>query len=524
MKSQQKSGSDDSLKKFYITTAIAYTNAKPHIGYAMECIQADMLARYHRLIGDDTFYLTGTDEHGTKIMQTAKDQGKQPQAFVDEISVKFRDLKNILNLSNDGFIRTTDDYHLKAAQKLWQKMVDAGDIYKHSYEGLYCVGCEAFVTEKDLIDGMCPHHNKPPVKLMEENYFFRLSKYSDRIKKLIETDELKVIPTSRKHEILSVINEGLKDVSFSRPRKQLEWGIDIPNDPDQVMYVWCDALSNYASGVDYLNESEQFKRFWPSDVHLIGKDILRFHAAYWIGMLMSAELPLPKQIYVHGYITSEGKKMSKSLNNVVDPVETVEKYGVDPLRYYLLKEIPTTDDGDFSKARFETLYGSELANTFGNLVSRVLAMCHKYFEGKVPTPTVKNEIFEQITAQAWAKYDSSIAEFDLKKAVEQVFEYAIEANKYVDTQKPWALAKTDTTKLADVIYTLLEMIRQIGVMLFPYVPETAQKILNNFHLEITPEHYWNQRVWGTLRAGILLEKPEPLFPRLEQETDASKKA
>ncbi len=518
--SSKKSG------KFYITTSIAYLNAKPHIGYAMEVIQADVLARYHRLIGDNTFYLTGTDEHGTKIMQTAKDQGKTPREFVDSLSSSFVELKNILNLSNDAFVRTTDEHHMKGAQQIWQKMVDAGDIYKHAYIGLYCIGCEAFKTEKELVDGLCPLHNKAPEKIEEENYFFKLSKYSDVIKKKIESDELKIVPDGRKHEILAVLEEGLKDVSFSRPKKTVQWGIDVPNDPDQVMYVWCDALSNYLTAIGYNEESEQYKTLWPADVHLIGKDILRFHSAIWIGMLMSAELPIPKAIYVHGFITSEGKKMSKSLNNVVDPVEMVNKYSADSLRYFLLKEIPTTDDGDFSQARFKVVYDSELANTIGNLVSRVLAMTHKYFEGKVPETTGKipettGKILETSvwnpatqTEIFWKSYDDAIEEFDLKKALEFAIGYAMEANKYVDDNKPWALAKTDMTKLAEVIYVLLEMIRQIGLALLPFIPGSATRILGYLNITDT-KNYLEQRTWGGLKAGISLQTVEPMFPRIE---------
>src|SRR3989338_8588618 len=310
------------MSKFYITTAIAYVNASPHIGHSLEFIQADVMARYHRLRGDDVYFLTGTDEHGVKIYETAKDAGVETKDFVDKNAKKYIALKEILTLSNDDFIRTTEARHKTGAKKIWNKMVEAGDIYKDVYKGNYCVGCEAYVPDKDLDEnGNCPIHKKKPKLLEEENYFFRLSKYSDRIRKAIESDELLVLPASRKNEMLNIIGEeGLKDVSFSRPKEVLPWGIDVPNDDSQVMYVWCDALSNYITAMDYENEGEKW-RYWPCDVHLIGKDILRFHAGIWIGMLMSADIEIPRAVYVHGFITSEGQKMSKSLGNVVDPLE-----------------------------------------------------------------------------------------------------------------------------------------------------------------------------------------------------------
>lgn len=501
--------------KFYVTTSIAYVNARPHIGFAMEVIQADVLARYHRLSGDNTFSMTGTDEHGMKLEQTAKDQGKTPQELVDENSAYFRALQSLLGLSFDHFIRTTDEYHVKGAQKLWKKMVDAGDMYKGSYEGVYCVGCESFKTEKEIVEGMCPLHKTAPQKLKEENYFFRLSKYSDEIKRRIESGQLVILPEARKHEILSVLDEGLKDVSFSRPKKVLEWGIEVPDDPSQVMYVWCDALSNYITGVGYGHDEEKFKTYWPADVHLIGKDILRFHSAIWIGMLLSAGIALPRAIYVHGFITSEGMKMSKSLNNVVDPVTVVDQYGIDALRYFLLKEIPTTDDGDFSQTRFTTVYESELADSLGNLVSRVVAMTHKYFEGRVPDAGAASDDaeFAPKLAALWKNYDAAITVFDLKKALEYVVELAYDANKYVESQKPWSLAKTDQKALAVVLYNLLEMIRHLTFLLIPFIPAAAQKILAYLGYGDV-EVYGNGREWAQLKPGTQLQKAEPLFPKV----------
>lgn len=472
------------MKKFYITTAIPYVNAAPHVGFAMEAIQADALRRYYQLKGFETYFLTGVDEYGVKLYDTAHDAGREPQEFADENAEKFKALKGILNLSNDGFIRTTSDYHKKGAQKLWKVLFEKGDIYKGSYKGFYCKGCEAYILEKDLVDGKCAIHDKAPSVLEEENYFFKLSKYSDQIRELIESDKLRVVPESRKNEILNIIGEeGLKDVSFSRPKAVLPWGIDVPNDNTQVMYVWCDALSNYITALGYgdvpddLKGGELFEKFWPADAHVIGKDILRFHAGIWIGMLLSAGIPVPRAIYVHGFVTSEGKKMSKSIGNVVDPLAYVDEFGVDALRYYLLREIPTGDDGDFSRGRFIELYNSELANSLGNLVNRVLMMSVRYFEGKVSAGEVSKEIDGEIK-RLWAEYDDAMAGFNIKIALEKAATLMFLGNKYVDTQKPWELAKTDMKKLEAVLFDLLEVLRNVALMLMPVIPAKASEILS----------------------------------------------
>ncbi len=504
-------------KKFYVTTSIPYLNAGPHVGFAMEAIEADVLARFHRLKDEDVFYLTGTDEHGMKMVQTARELGITAPELADRNAALFKDLKGKLNLEYDHFIRTTAPEHERGARKLWQQLIKAGDLYKDSYEGFYCVGCEAFVLEKDLVDGKCPNHNKEPQRLKEENYFFALSKYSDRIAKVIESGELRVVPESKKNEILSVIKEGLKDVSFSRPKAVLTWGIEVPDDPSHVMYVWCDALSNYITAIGYENESAQFKRYWPADVHVIGKDILRFHAAIWIGMLMSAGMPLPRAIYVHGFITSEGRKMSKSLNNVVDPSEYVEKYGTDALRYFLMKEIPTTDDGDFSRERFKVVYQSELANNIGNLVSRVIAMAGKYFDGKVPEADLKNNLMKQKVKDLWDGYEDAINAFDLKKALEQVAEFADFANRFVEETKPWVLFKEEKSdELKKSMYDLLEMIRQIALLLRPFMPVSAEKILGWLGYDLKSFKYDEAIQWGGLKEGQVLGKAEPLFMRVEE--------
>lgn len=365
-------------KKFYITTSIPYVNAAPHIGFALEAIQADVLARYHRDKGEDSLFLTGVDEHGAKIVRAAEAAGKIPRDFVDEISEKFLALKTTLNLSVNDFIRTSDKKrHWPGAQKLWLKLNEAGKLYKKNYIGLYCIGHEAFITEKDLIDGKCRDHQKDPEVIEEENWFFKISDYTEEIKSKIESGELQIVPENRKNEILSLAKERFEDVSFSRPRKDLNWGVPVPNDPEHTMYVWCDALSNYISAIGYADDEKKFKKWWPADVHIIGKDILRFHAAIWPGMLLAAGLPLPKTIFVHGFITVDGEKMSKTLGNVVDPFEIVKKYSTDALRYYLLREILSYEDGDFTYKKFEDRYNADLAKGLGNLVARVLTLAQK---------------------------------------------------------------------------------------------------------------------------------------------------
>ncbi len=463
------------MEKYYITTAIAYVNAAPHIGFALELCQADALARYNKIKGNDVYFLTGTDEHGTKIEQTANALGIAPQELADKNSRLFLDIGKKLNISNDDFIRTTSDLHTRGAQKFWKKIEEAGDLYEKEYEGLYCVGCEVFVLEKDLLNGDCAIHKKRPVALKEKNYFFKLSKYSNKIKKLILSDELLIRPESRRNEFLSLLEDGLQDVSFSRPKKSLQWGIEVPGHSDQVMYVWCDALTNYITALGFADDDPKVDKFWPADVHLIGKDIIRFHTGIWIGMLLSAKIAIPKAVFVHGFITSEGQKMSKSLGNVVDPFEVIDAWGVEPVRYYLLREIPTGDDGDFSQERFKVVYQDELANTIGNLLRRTVAMCLKYFDGKVPESDF-TEISE-ICENSWTAYHKAFHNFNIKAAIEATLEVARYANAYVEQNKPWELAKTDKDRLAVVIANLLKMCRQVGQMLEPIMPNAAASII-----------------------------------------------
>lgn len=461
--------------KFYITTAIDYVNAKPHIGHALEKIQADVLARYHRAKGDDVWFLTGTDEHGTKNFRIAEAAGKTAQEFVDENSEYFKNLKDVCNLSWDDFIRTTDkNRHWPGVQKLWNKIYEAGDLYKKKYQGLYCVGCEVFVTEKELVDGKCPIHKKEPEKLEQENWFFKLSKYSQEIESKIKSDELKIIPESRKNEILSFIQSGLEDVSFSRLKKDLQWGIPVPNDPEQVMYVWCDALSNYITAIEYAQESEKFKKLWPADLHVIGKDILRFHAAIWPGMLLSAGLPLPKSIFVHGFITVEGEKMSKTLGNIVDPVELVTKYGTDAVRYYLLREISTYEDGDYGKKKFEERYNADLANGIGNLVSRVAALGERITPVEFDFEKDIENLVKKECERISAGYEKSISEIKLNDALVSAWELISVADKYINEKKPWV--EKDSEEFRKIIANSCYLIGVINNLVSPFIPATSEKI------------------------------------------------
>src|SRR3990172_1201454 len=478
--------------RFYVTTAIPYVNAAPHIGFALEIVQADLLARYHRLIGDDTFFLTGTDENALKNVQSAEKAGVPVKEFVDDNSSDLEDLKGALNISFDDFIRTTEERHVKGAQKLWQAC-DPDDIYQKKYRGLYCVGCEQFYTEKELVDGKCPEHGIVPETVEEENYFFKLSKYQKQLEKLIESDELKIVPESRKNEVLSFIRGGLKDFSISRSKARAKgWGIPVPGDEKQVIYVWFDALSNYINALGYADDGEKFKKYWlenPNRTHVIGKGILRFHAVgkgiirfhavYWPAMLLSAGIPLPTEIFVHGYLTVDGQKISKSLGNVIDPFALAEKYGTDPVRYYLLAKFSPFEDGDFSEAKLKETYNAGLANGLGNLVSRVA----KLAEGK--------EIGDRRSEIGEEKYENALENFRLDEALAIAWSRMSELDKYVNENKPWE--KQDEALDKDLRY-LISNILSLTSLLEPFLPETAEKIRKQFAGKIKPA--------------------SPLFPRL----------
>lgn len=502
------------MSKFYTTTAIAYVNAAPHMGHALEFVMTDVIARFRRLMGDDVFFLTGTDEHGVKIYSAANKAGVDTQGFVDKNADIFKSLKSILDLSYDDFIRTTDrERHWPACQEIWKKLVENDDIYKKEYEGLYCEGCEAFMAVRDLVDGNCPDHKKAPTLVKETNYFFRLSKYSEQIGELIESDKLKIVPANRKQEILNIIKEGLHDVSFSRPREVLPWGVDVPDDPDQVMYVWCDALTNYISALGYADNSDTFKKYWPADLHVIGKDIVRFHAAIWIGMLLSAGIELPKSILVHGFITHNGEKMSKTIGNVVDPLEIVDKYGVDALRYYLIREIPGGRDGDFNDKLFIERYNSDLANNLGNLVNRV----HTLITKNEITDFIFNKHHESYKAkvdEAWKRYVSDMEQFNLHEAVFHVWRLIDFANKKIDEEKPWVLLKTEPEKARAVLCNLLELIRHVSIMITPIIPRSAANIRKQIGLPAEIDKKAEDG-WGVVKGWEKIGEGSIVFPRIE---------
>lgn len=449
-------------EKFYVTTAIDYVNSKPHLGHALEKVQADVLARYHRLKGDKTWFLTGTDEHGAKIARAAASAGKEPQEFTDEISEKFKGLKQALNLSFDQFIRTTDEKnHYPGVEKIWNALLEKGDLEKRTYRGLYCVGHEAFVTEKDLVGGKCSDHGKEPEIVEEENWFFKLSRYTGAIKEKIQGGELLILPETRRNEILALLERGLEDVSFSRPRKDLKWGIQVPEDPTQTIYVWADALTNYISAIGY-GRNEDWKIWWPAEAQVIGKDILRFHAAIWPGMLIAAGLELPKKILVHGFITIDGQKMSKTIGNVIDPVEIAEKYGADALRYYLLKEIPSGEDGDFSQKKFEALYNGDLANGLGNFMSRVKKLAQNEGVSEENPQEFSGQVEEIKT-----KLDGDIKNFKLNEALLKIWELISKGDKYMNNKEPWK------TKDKQTIANLLYLANRLTEIIEPFLPGTA---------------------------------------------------
>ncbi|PIV68888.1 MAG: methionine--tRNA ligase [Candidatus Aenigmarchaeota archaeon CG_4_10_14_0_8_um_filter_37_24] len=508
------------LNKFYITTAIPYVNAPPHVGHALEFLQTDTVARFQRSLGKDVFFLTGTDENAQKNVLAAEEKGIGVQELVDRNTEFFRKTIDNLGISYDDFIRTTDKKrHWTASQKLWNECLKSGDIYKKTYEGLYCVGCEAFLTEKDLVDGKCPEHLKPPEKIKEENYFFKLSKYQKKLEKLIESDQLKIIPETRKNEILSFIRSGLEDFSVSRPKERMKgWGIPVPNDENQMIYVWFDALINYLSGLGYGSENELFKKYWPADLHVIGKGIIRFHAVYWPAMLLSAGLPLPKSIFVHGYITTEGKKISKSLGNVIDPNDVVKKYGLDSFRYFMLREISPFDDGDFSEKALVERVNNELVANIGNFVYRTLSFMDRYFDGIVPAAKLTKEDKDLIKKiEAYSRIVKELlGKLELKEALQKILELSAHGNKYFQENKPWVLIKENRERCGTVIYTCTHLCRALSILLFPYLPGSCVRLWHQLNLSGRKEgNIWDSACSLSIEPGHKINKPEILFKKID---------
>ena len=514
----------ENKKRFYITTPIYYPSDKLHIGHTYCTVATDAMARYKRLTGCDVLFLTGTDEHGQKIEDKAKAAGKTPKEFLDNIvegPQGILDLWKLMNISNDRFIRTTDDYHCQSIQKIFRKMYDKGDIYKGTYKGKYCKPCESFWTESQLVDGKCPDCGREVMDAEEEAYFFRLSKYADRVRHLLEdTDFLQ--PRSRVNEMVNnFIKPGLEDLCVSRT--SFSWGIPVDFDPGHVVYVWVDALFNYTTALGFMNDRyHDYDKYWPADVHFVGKEIVRFHSIIWPAMLMSMDMPLPKHVYGHGWLVMDGGKMSKSKGNVVDPYVLAEKFGVDALRFFLLRTFPFGSDGNFSNELLIQTINMDLANDLGNLVSRTTAMVEKYFGGTLPTERENSDADCDLKTMASTlrdRYEAEMEHFQFQNALEQVFKTIQRANKYIDENAPWTLAKdpANRARLATVMYNLLETIRICAVLLTPFIPDSAEKIFDQIGACPCCRTWEKANVWGSLRPDVTVHKGEALFPRIDAE-------
>ena len=504
---------------YYITTAIAYPNGKPHIGHAYELIATDALARFQRLDGLDVFFLTGTDEHGQKMQQTARAEGLTPQELANRNSDEFQAMGKLLNASNDDFIRTTQPRHHETSQNIWNLMADAGDIYKDSYAGWYSVRDEAYYQENETelrADGVRYGPQGTPVEwVQEESYFFKLSEYQDRLLKLYEDNPDFIGPAERRNEVISFVKSGLKDLSVSRTT--FDWGIKVPNDPAHVMYVWVDALTNYITATGYIEDRNNPRaKYWPADVHIIGKDIIRFHAVYWPAFLMSAKLPLPKRVYAHGFLLNKGEKMSKSLGNVVDPVNLVNHFGLDQVRYFFLREVSFGQDGSYSEEAIGTRINSDLANGIGNLASRSLSMIVKNCDGKIPECGLLTDEDKALLVQADALLASTRDDMGkqlIHRALASIIAVVSETDRYFASQEPWALKKTDPARMATVLYVTADVVRQIGILLQPFMPDSAAKLLDLIAIPADKRDFAALGEAGRLVAGTPLEAPKPVFPR-----------
>lgn len=512
---------------FYITTPIYYPSAKLHIGHALTTVMADTMTRYKKMRGFDTYFLTGSDEHGQKIERAAKEQGKEPKEYVDEIVKGFKNLWKELLIENDDFIRTTDDRHKKMVQKLFKKIYDQGDIYISQYEGRYCTPCETFFTERQVgEEKVCPDCGRPVELVQEESYFFRMSKYQDRLLKHIEENPDFIQPVSRRNEMINFIKSGLEDLCISRTT--FKWGIPVPINDKHVIYVWFDALSNYISALGYDSDDDKlYQKFWPADVHLMAKDIVRFHTIIWPTILMAAGLPLPKKVVAHGWLLLESGKMSKSKGNVVDPLVLINKYGVDAIRYFLLREIPFGADGYYSEDALVQRTNTDLANDYGNLVSRTVAMIEKYFDGKIPAAKEEGDHDQELKELA-VKTPDEVAGYmdalDFSNALSTVWKLVNRANKYIDETMPWALAKDPAKKdrLASVMYNLSEVIRIVTIMIKPVMPQVPDKVWLQLGVNSAENISWENTAWGGIKENQQVDRGESLFPRIDNKEKKEK--
>jgi len=500
--------------KYYITTPIYYPSANFHIGHCYTTIIADSIARFKKLQGYDTFFLTGSDEHGLKIENKAKQEGVTPKEYVDKIVDDAKDLWKSLDINYDKFIRTTDDYHVEAVKKIFNKLYAQGDIYLGSYEGMYCTPCESFWTNSQLVDGKCPDCGREVSLVKEESYFFRLSKYEDRIKKLFEEQKDFISPVSRKNEMVNnFLNKGLEDLCVSRTT--FSWGIPVDFDPKHVIYVWIDALTNYITALGYLSDDDSnFKKYWPADLHLVGKEIVRFHTIIWPALLMALDLPLPKQVFAHGWLKINGDKISKSLGNYKDPREYINTYGVDAVRYYALREVPFGSDGNFSEDLLKQRTNTDLANTLGNLLNRTISMTEKYFDGVISNPNKNDEYGISLINDAKSlkeKVEKDMEELDVSKALENIFDVLKHCNKYIDETTPWILAKEEKyDELKTLLYNILEVIRMCNILLQCFIPQTGEKVFKQLNTDKTS---YDTLEFGMLEDNHKLGEKEILFNR-----------
>ncbi|MDE0382647.1 MAG: methionine--tRNA ligase [Defluviicoccus sp.] len=515
-------------KRFYLTTPIYYVNDAPHIGHAYTTLACDALARFMRLDGYDVFFLTGTDEHGQKVEKSAHAAGLDPQAFTDRVSENFRDLATAMNFSNDAFIRTTEPRHARASQAIWQALMDNGHIYLDLYSGWYAVRDEAFYDENELADdadGVKRAPSGAEVEWVEEpSYFFDLSKWQDRLLAFYEANPDFIAPPSRRNEVVSFVKGGLKDLSISRT--SFNWGVPVPDDPGHIMYVWLDALTNYATAVDYPDtDSQAFSDYWPCDLHMVGKDILRFHAVYWPAFLMGAGIAPPKRIFAHGWWTNEGQKISKSIGNIIDPLEVVERYGLDQLRYFLLREVPFGNDGDFSHRAMVNRINGDLANDLGNLVQRVVSMLHRYFDGAIPEHSAGHRDSDRELLDAaeglLETCRGHMREQAFHEALDAVWAVIRQANAYVDHQAPWAEIKEDRVRTGAILATLIQTIRRIAILLQPFMPDSAGRMLDQIAVDAERRAFANLGRADSVPPGTALPKPSPVFPRLQEEAEGA---